>query len=214
MMDASPSETFMATRSLSILAACLTLGSARVDAQQHRTVPQYTIEQFMNTTAMFGASFAPDEASMLVTSDRSGVFNAWEIPAQGGAPRQITTSTTDGIFAIDFLPGERRFLYRQNRGGNENDHLYLRAADGTARDLTPGDSLKAVFYDWAGDDKSFFYGTNARDRRFFDVFEMPVATLTPHELFRRVRAERHLPRRPLARAHPRAHHAEQRDVPA
>lgn len=174
----------MAPRVTSIVAAGLALGIAHLDAQQRRTVPQYTIEQFMNTTAMFGASFAPDERSMLVTSDRSGVFNVWEVPAQGGAPRQITTSTTDGIFAVGFLPGERRFLYQQNRGGNENDHLYLRGADGAARDLTPGDSLKAVFYDWSGDDKSFFYGTNARDRRYFDIFEMPVATLAPRELFR------------------------------
>ena len=153
-------------------------------AQARRTVPQYTIEQFMNTSVMFGASFAPDERTVLVTSDRSGVFNVWEVPAQGGAPRQATTSTTDGIFAIGFLPGERRFMYNQDRGGNENDHLYLQAADGTVRDLTPGDSLKAVFYDWSADDKSFFFGSNARDRRYFDVFAMPIATLTPRELFR------------------------------
>ncbi|HJQ66817.1 MAG TPA: alpha/beta fold hydrolase [Gemmatimonadales bacterium] len=153
-------------------------------AQTRRTVPQYTIEQFMNTSVMFGASFAPDERTVLVTSDRSGVFNVWEVPAQGGAPRQVTTSTTDGIFAIGFLPGERRFMYNQDRGGNENDHLYLQAADGTVRDLTPGDSLKAVFYDWSADDKSFFFGTNARDRRYFDVFTMSIATLTPREVFR------------------------------
>lgn len=162
----------------------MALGAAQIDAQARRTVPQYTIEQFMNTSAMFGASFAPDERTVLVTSDRSGVFNVWEVPAQGGAPRQVTTSTTDGIFAVGFVPGERRFIYSQDRGGNENDHLYLQATDGTVRDLTPGDSLKAAFYDWSADDKSFFFGTNARDRRYFDVFQMPVATLAPRELFR------------------------------
>jgi len=173
------------TRATSIAVACLmALGAAQIDAQARRTVPQYTIEQFMNTSAMFGASFAPDERTVLVTSDRSGVFNVWEVPAQGGAPRQVTTSTTDGIFAVGFVPGERRFIYSQDRGGNENDHLYLQATDGTVRDLTPGDSLKAAFYDWSADDKSFFFGTNARDRRYFDVFQMPVATLAPRELFR------------------------------
>lgn len=162
----------------------IVLGAARIDAQARRTVPQYSIEQFMNTSVMFGASFAPDERSVLVSSDRSGVFNLWEVPLQGGAPRQVTTSTTDGIFGIGFLPGERRFLYSQDRGGNENDHLYLQATDGTVRDLTPGDSLKAAFYDWSADDKSFFFGTNARDRRYFDVFAMPIATLAPREVFR------------------------------
>jgi dipeptidyl aminopeptidase/acylaminoacyl peptidase len=173
-----------ATACLSASLAILGLGAGPIDAQARRTVPQYTIEQFLNTSVMFGASFAPDEQTVLVTSDRSGVFNIWEVPASGGAPRQVTTSTTDGIFAVGFVPGERRFIYSQDRGGNENDHLYLQATDGSVRDLTPGDSLKAVFYDWSADGKSFFFGTNARDRRFFDVFEMPVATLAPRELFR------------------------------
>lgn len=167
-----------------IAAAGLALAATQSVAQARRTVPQYTIEQFMNTAVMFGASFAPDERSVLVTNDRSGVFNVWEVPLAGGAPRQVTTSTADGIFGLGFIPGERRFLYSQDRGGNENDHLYLQATDGTVRDLTPGDSLKAVFYDWSADDKSLFFGTNARDRRYFDVFQMAIATLAPREVFR------------------------------
>ena len=152
-------------------------------AQRARKPPQYTIEQFMNTTAMFGASFSPDERSILVTGDQSGVFNAYEIPAAGGKPRALTHSTTDGVFTVGYLPHDRRVLYLQGPGGNENDHLYLLDTTGTARDLTPGDSLKAVFVDWAGDDSSFYYATNGRDRRFFDVFEMPVATLAPRRVF-------------------------------
>src|SRR5437870_4418540 len=153
-------------------------------ARPARPVRQYTIEQFMNTTAMFGASFSPDERSILVTSDQSGVFNAYEIPAGGGKPQARTRSTTDGIFTVGYLPHDQRVLYLQGPGGNEDDHLFLLDTTGTARDLTPGDSLKPVFVDWAGDDSSFFYATNGRDRRFFDVFEMPVTTLAPRLVFR------------------------------
>ncbi len=153
-------------------------------AAQRAPVPRYTIEQFMNTTSMVGASFSPDERAILVTSNQSGVFNAYEIPAGGGKPQARTHSTTDGIFTVGYLPHDRRVLYLQGAGGNENDHLYLLDTTGTARDLTPGDSLKAVFVDWTGDDSSFYYATNGRDRRFFDVYEMPVATLTPRLVFR------------------------------
>ena len=153
-------------------------------ARPVRPVPRYTIEQFMNTTSMVGASFSPDERAILVTSNQSGVFNAYEIPAGGGKPQARTHSTTDGIFTVGYLPHDRRVLYLQGAGGNENDHLYLLDTTGTARDLTPGDSLKAVFVDWTGDDSSFYYATNGRDRRFFDVYEMPVATLTPRLVFR------------------------------
>jgi dipeptidyl aminopeptidase/acylaminoacyl peptidase len=152
-------------------------------AQGARPVPRYTIEQFMNTTAMFGASFSPDGRSILVTSDQSGVFNAYEIPVRGGKPQARTHSTTDGVFTVGYLPHDHRVLYLQGPGGNENNHLYLLDTTGTARDLTPGDSLKAEFVDWAGDDSSFYFATNGRDRRFFDVYEMPVATLAPRRVF-------------------------------
>src|SRR5260370_29631189 len=148
-------------------------------AQGARPVPSYTIEQFMPTAAMFGASLAPDGRGILVTSDQSGVLNAYEIPVGGGKPQARTHSTTDGVFAVGYLPHDRRVLYLQGRGGNENNHLYLLDTTGTARDLTPGDSLKAQFVDWAGDDSAFYFATNGRDRRFFDVFEMPLATLVP-----------------------------------
>lgn len=154
-----------------------------VAAQRARPVPQYTIEQFMNTTAMFGASFSPDGRSLLVTSDQSGVFNAYEIPVGGGKPEARTHSTTDGIFAVGYLPHDRRVLYLQGSGGNERNHLYLQDTAGTARDLTPGDSLKAEFVEWAGDDSAFYYATNSRDRRFFDVYEMPLATFAPRLVF-------------------------------
>ena len=172
------------TLPLLALASMISGTAAAQGARPARPVRQYTIEQFMNTTAMFGASFSPDERSILVTSDQSGVFNAYEIPAGGGKPQARTRSTTDGVFTVGYLPHDRRVLYLQGPGGNENDHLFLLDTTGTARDLTPGDSLKAVFVDWAGDDSSFFYATNGRDRRFFDVFEMPVTTLAPRLVFR------------------------------
>src|SRR2546430_2285157 len=166
------------------LASAIPSAAAAQRAGPARPVPRYTIEQFMNTTSMVGASFSPDERAILVTSNQSGVFNAYEIPAGGGKPQARTHSTTDGIFTVGYLPHDRRVLYLQGAGGNENDHLYLLDTTGTARDLTPGDSLKAVFVDWTGDDSSFYYATNGRDRRFFDVYEMPVATLTPRLVFR------------------------------
>lgn len=177
------------SRVTSLLVILGTIGPSGIHAQlarparPARAVPRYTIEQFMNTTAMFGASFAPDERSILVTDDQTGVFNAYEIPVAGGEARPVTHSSTDGIFTVGYLPHERRLLYLEGSGGNENDHLYLLDSTGTARDLTPGDSLKAVFVGWAGDDSSFYYATNRRDRRYFDVFEMGYATLEPRLVF-------------------------------
>jgi dipeptidyl aminopeptidase/acylaminoacyl peptidase len=140
---------------------------------------QYTIEQFMATTRIGGASFSSDEKSILFHSNKTGIFNVYSIPAGGGEPKQLTNSTKESTFAVSWFPGDARFLYRYDKGGNENEHLYLRELDGTERDLTPGDKTKAQFYGWSQDRKSFFFGSNARDPKFFDVFEMTVADLKP-----------------------------------
>jgi dipeptidyl aminopeptidase/acylaminoacyl peptidase len=146
---------------------------------QHREVKQYTIEQFMNTVRIGGASFSSDEKSLLFHSNKSGIFNVYSVPVTGGAPTQLTTSTKESTFAVSYLPTDGRILYTYDRGGNENSHLYLRELNGTERDLTPGDKVKATFYGWSHDRKSFFFGTNERDQRFFDIYELPIDAFKP-----------------------------------
>jgi Tol biopolymer transport system component len=140
---------------------------------------QYTIEQFMDTTRLGGSSFSADEKSILFHSNKSGIFNVYTMPVSGGAPKQLTTSTKESTYAVSYFPADARFLYRYDKGGNENEHLYLRELNGTERDLTPGDKTKANFLDWSHDRKSFFFSTNARDARYFDIFEMSIAELKP-----------------------------------
>ncbi len=60
-------------RSLRLALAAAIVVSGNLAAQRSRPVPRYTIEQFMNTTTMFGASFSPDGRSILVTGNQSGV---------------------------------------------------------------------------------------------------------------------------------------------
>jgi hypothetical protein len=148
-------------------------------AGEVRTVKQYTIEQFMDTTRIGGSSFSADEKSILFHSNKTGIFNVYTIPAAGGAPKQLTNSTKESTFAVSYFPADARFLYRYDKGGNENEHLYLRDLDGTERDLTPGDKTKARFLGWSHDRKSFFFATNTRDARYFDIFEMSIAELKP-----------------------------------
>jgi len=153
--------------SLTLLAAC-----AGMPDDRPRDVRQYTIEEFLGTTTILGASFSPDGSKILVSTDESGVFNAFALPVDGGPPVQLTHSTTDGIYVASYFPNDERFLYLSDQGGNELTHIYVQAPDGTVRDLTPGENLKANFLGWAKDDASFFISTNERDPRFFDVYEV------------------------------------------
>ncbi|HEY4596974.1 MAG TPA: S9 family peptidase [Thermoanaerobaculia bacterium] len=139
-----------------------------------RQVRQYTIDQFLANTAYGGASFSPDGRKILLSSNQTGVFNAFALPLDGGKPVQLTDSKVSAIQAIGYFPHDERFLYTSDQGGNEKNHIYVQNPDGKVEDLTPGDNLKAEFFGWAPDEKSFFFGTNERDPQAFDVYEMTV----------------------------------------
>jgi dipeptidyl aminopeptidase/acylaminoacyl peptidase len=149
-----------------------------------RAVRQYTIEQFMDTTRVGGSSFSSDESQVLFHSNKTGIFNVYTVPASGGAAKQLTTSTKESTYSVSYLPADSRFIYTYDRGGNENSHLYVRETDGSERDLTPGEKTKANFLGWALDRKSFFYSTNERDPRYFDIYEMALADFKPRLVYK------------------------------
>ncbi|HEU4934344.1 MAG TPA: prolyl oligopeptidase family serine peptidase, partial [Pyrinomonadaceae bacterium] len=169
-----------------LIISMLVIAAFPAVAQQKKTQPvkEYTIEQFMNTVRIGGSSFSSDEKSILFHTNKTGIFNVYSVPVGGGAAAQLTSSTKESTFAVSYFPKDARFLYRYDRGGNENEHLYLRELDGSERDLTPGDKVKANFLGWSQDRKSFFYSTNERDARFFDIFEMPIDTFKPTLIYK------------------------------
>jgi dipeptidyl aminopeptidase/acylaminoacyl peptidase len=135
------------------------------------TIPRYGIEQFMNTERLSGASFSADGARVLHSSNRSGVFNAYARPVDGGEATMLTDSTVDAVFALAFFPHDDRILYSSDQGGNELNHIYVREVDGSVRDLTPGENTKASFSGFSADGSRFWISTNERDPRYFDLYE-------------------------------------------
>jgi dipeptidyl aminopeptidase/acylaminoacyl peptidase len=148
------------------------------------SVKQYTIEQFMDTTRVGGAAFSHDETSILFHSNKSGIFNVYSVPVTGGQARQLTDSTKESTYIVSAFPGDTRFIYTHDQGGNENSHIYIRELDGKERDLTPGGKTKASFLKWSQDRKAFFFSTNARDPKFFDIYEMAIADLVPKLIYK------------------------------
>lgn len=159
--------------------ALITTVSPRVKSGGPKAVKQYTIEQFMNSERVGGSAFSSDEKSILFHSNKSGIFNVYSVPVSGGGPKQLTNSTKESTYIVTAFPGDARLIYTYDKGGNENSHLYLRELDGNERDLTPGEKTKANFLRWSQDRKSFYFSTNARDPKFFDIFEMSIAELRP-----------------------------------
>lgn len=169
---------------LSTLALCLHAASAQAQVQAPaakvqkaapaqkapRAHKQYSIEQFMATTSVTGASFSKDEKKILFSSNESGIFNAYTMPVTGGAPTPLTRSTTDSTYAIGYFYNDDRVLFTRDSGGNERNHVYVRELDGSERDLTPGDKHRAMFAGWRPDGSGFYVATNERDPKFFDLY--------------------------------------------
>ena len=139
-------------------------------AELARPTRQYSIEEFIESTSIGGAHFSADESKILFSSNKSGVWNVYSMPISGGEWTAVTTSTTDNAYAAGSFPEDDRVLFTRDQGGNELTHLYVIAADGTEKDLTPGDKLRAEFAGFSHDYTHFYVSTNERDPRYFDLY--------------------------------------------
>ncbi|WP_416757968.1 prolyl oligopeptidase family serine peptidase [Roseateles sp. So40a] len=153
-----------------------TKSAAATKTEAKRAAKPYTIEQFMATTSIRGASFSQDERRILFSSNATGIFNVYSISVDGGEPVTLTSSTVDSHYAVGYFRNDDRVLFTRDQGGNENFHLIVRELDGTERDLTPGEKVKADFTGWAADGNAFYVSTNERDPRFIDVYRYDAKT--------------------------------------
>jgi len=153
-----------------IVIACVFLASCT--GKKEKEITQYSIDQFYKNVDLSGGTFSQDETKLLFSSNETGIYNVFEINIADGSKHQVTNSTTESLFAVDYVPGTKQILYSADKGGNENSHLYLLDEAGTVTDLTPGDAVKASFNGWSKDKKIMYLQTNKRDARFFDLYKM------------------------------------------
>jgi len=162
----------------------LALISFPVFAQETTQPENYTIEQFYENTRIAGGYFSPDEDKLLVSSDKSGIFNLFEIDISSSEMQQITNSEVDSYFAIDYVPNSENMLYSADKGGNEISHIYLLEANGNTTDLTPQENEKAQFAGWNSEKTGFYYLSNKRNPQFFDLYEMDMQSLESEMIYK------------------------------
>jgi dipeptidyl aminopeptidase/acylaminoacyl peptidase len=151
-------------------------------------VKRYSIEQFFATTRINGASFSADEKRIQFNSDTTGIYNAYSIAVTGGTPEALTKSTTDTTYGVGYFPNDDRILYTRDKGGDENNHLFVRELNGSEKDLTPGDKVKATFQSWHPDGSAFYVQTNERDPKNFDLYRYDAKTYERKLLYKNEKA--------------------------
>jgi len=156
------------------------LYSCQSNKEEARIPEQYAIEDLYRTVSIYGSGFNKDETKILVNSNISGVYNAYELNIADTSSVALTKSDKQTIFTDDYLSGSSNFIYNADDNGNENSHLYLMdGKTGKATDLTPWPNTSNSFRGWSQDKKSMYVASNKRDVKFFDVLKFDTLTWKP-----------------------------------
>ena len=147
-----------------------------VSCDQPAGLQKYSIETLMSNNRSSGGYFSKDGSRLLYSSDKSGIFNVYEVNLKTEKEVQITSSTEESFFARGYSPTTGEVIYSADKGGNENSHLYL-IRDGESLDLTPGEKTKASLLGWTQNEKQMYFQSNSRDSRYFDLYKVNMETL-------------------------------------
>ena len=151
------------------------------------SVTEYPAALFHETTSYnLGSSsgfvFAPGGDAILASTDVTGIFNAVTLNTEGNVT-PLTASDDRAIYAQSFFPADDRVLVTSDSGGNEIFHVYVREADGTLTDLTPGEETRASFAGWRDDGEVFYVATNERDATTDDLYAYSASDYSREMVF-------------------------------
>ena len=146
-------------------------------------IEQYSIETLMSNNRTSGGYFSKDANKLIYSSDKSGIFNIYEVDLKTNEEIQLTDSKEESFFARGYSPTTGEVIYSADKGGNENSHIYI-IRDGKSIDLTPGKNTKASFFGWTKDELEMYVISNSRDPRFFDLYKIDIKTLSSEMVFK------------------------------
>jgi dipeptidyl aminopeptidase/acylaminoacyl peptidase len=142
----------------------------------------YDVERYLNIRSASVAGLSRDATTVAFTTNVTGSNQLWSVAATGGWPEQITFFT-DRIAAVDWSPRADWIAFSKDSGGDENFQLYLVTPDGSRLEaLTSDPEIRNNFGAWSKDGGRLSYASNARNRKFFDVYVLEVSSRQSHRV--------------------------------
>ena len=154
-----------------------------ISCSDSQNIQQYSIETLMSNNRSSGGYFSKDADKLIYSSDKSGIFNIYEVDLSTNEETQLTYSKEESFFVRGYSPSTGEVIYSADKGGNENSHIYL-IREGNSIDLTPGENTKASYVGWTKDELGMYVISNSRDPRFFDLYEIDIVTLNSEMVFK------------------------------
>lgn len=134
----------------------------------------YTIQQYLNIKSAGSPVFSPDGSGIAYLTNVSGTWQAWSVAMPAGKPRQLT-NYEDNVAFVRWAGGG--LVFGKAKGGDENTQFYWMKPDGSGvKPLTNDRTVRHNFGDVSWDGKTIYYASNKRDRTFFDIYSMDLAS--------------------------------------
>ena len=154
-----------------------------ISCTDSQNIQQYSIETLMSNNRSSGGYFSKDADKLIYSSDKSGIFNIYEVDLSTNEETQLTDSKEESFFVRGYSPSTGEVIYSADKGGNENSHIYI-IREGNSIDLTPGENTKASYVGWTKDELGMYVISNSRDPRFFDLYNIDIVTLKSEMVFK------------------------------
>lgn len=121
---------------------------------------------------------SPDGQRLAYLATDNGVMNIWVRTLGQNDDLRLTTEKRRSIEYYFWQPDSEHILYRQDKDGDENWHIYqVNVKTKETRDLTPTDGAQArVISVDANHPEMMLVGLNIRDKSFFDVYRINLKT--------------------------------------
>jgi dipeptidyl aminopeptidase/acylaminoacyl peptidase len=117
---------------------------------------------------------SPDGTRLAYLAPDNGVLNVWVRSLGTDDARVVTSDTKRGIRFFAWQRDGRHIIYRQDRDGDENWHIYQTNLETrSTRDLTPFEGIQAQFVASEPDQPdTLLVALNVRDKTLHDVYRV------------------------------------------
>jgi dipeptidyl aminopeptidase/acylaminoacyl peptidase len=172
----------------SLLAALVLLSACAVPETAEEPPPLIDRKIFFDDPKISGAQVSPDGKWVSFRKPHEGVMNIWVkgLDEPFDAARPITADKARPVVGYFWTEDSRYVLYVQDKGGNENFHVFAvdpagePSAEGgvpEARNLTPIDGVRAAIYALPeSTPNEIIVGLNDRNPALHDVYRLNIDT--------------------------------------
>lgn len=143
----------------------------------------YEFARYLKIRGAWGASWSADGRRVAFLTEITGVPQAWEVPAGGGWPEQLTFHE-ERVSGAEYSPTGGKILFGMDAGGNERSQLFLLGTEGSGeRDLTRAPDAIHYSGGFSPDGTRISFTATRRNGTDFDVFVQDVPDGEPETVW-------------------------------